>query len=84
MEDGLIGDREYKKKIGVPLTKTLYYKEYEKMTEVKDFRVIKVFSVNEYWAVLELELADGRKIRIHSMYFAEMQDRKFARQTSVL
>lgn len=73
---------EYRKKIGLPVTKKLVYVDMNnKRHEIKGYSIIKEYSIDEYWSILELDFADGyeEKIKIHSMYLKEMQNRKFRR-----
>ncbi len=71
---------ENRKKLNLPKTKQLVYvAPGNKLFYVKNFAIISEYNNNDYWAILELKFEDGSEIRIHSMFFKEMQDRNFIR-----
>ena len=71
---------DYRKKIGLPVTKKLFYKNYEGVYEIKDFFIVKEFKVSDYWAILKLKFDNHESVRIHSMFLKEMQKKKFDRK----
>lgn len=72
---------EYRKKIDLPVTKKLIYKDMKnKCHFVKSYSIIEEYNISDYWAVLELNFEDElQPVRIHSMFFSEMQQSKFKR-----
>lgn len=72
-----IQDAEFREKIGLTKYKPLYYKNRLGSFFVKGFRVIREFNENDYWCVLEIYLENYQTVLIHSMYFAEMQNKNF-------
>lgn len=75
---------DYRKKIGLPVTKKLIYKDMEnKCHFVSSYSIIKEYNLSDYWAILELNFKDGiQPVRIHSMYFLQMQNPNFKRELS--
>lgn len=41
------------------------------------FRVLQMFDITDFWAIIELETEDGYTVKIHSMYLKQMQSPKF-------
>ena len=72
---------DYRKKIGLPVTKRLIYKDMEnKCHFVKGYSIIKEFIISDYWSILEIYFEEELPpLRIHSMFFSEMQKSKFKR-----
>lgn len=71
----------YRKKIGLPVTKDLIYLDMQNKSHlVNGFKIIKEFNISDYWSVLELYFKNNiAPVRIHSMFFAEMQKPNFKR-----
>ena len=72
---------DYRKKINLPITKKLIYKDIDNKCHVVSYYIIiKEFNISDYWAVLMLFFEEELEpVKIHSSFFSEMQNPKFKR-----
>lgn len=77
-------DRDLRKLLGLPVTKALvYYKnprdESSKMN-VLEFRVVKIYEISDFWAIIEIVTDTGRNVKIYSAFLAHMQKPAFVKE----
>lgn len=77
-------DRDLRKLLGLPVTKALvYYKnprdESSKMNVLK-FRVVKIYEISDFWAIIEIVTDTGRNVHIYSAFLAHMQKPAFVKE----
>jgi len=70
-----------RKAVGLPVTKQLvYYKDKHDPSSVvfvHDYRIIDTYQITERWFVIEIYTEEAIKVRLHSVFFAEMQKPSF-------
>lgn len=70
-----------RKAIGLPIKKQLLYypnkTSADSVMKVEGYKLVEMYDISERWYTIELYLMDGSKVRIHSMYFIEMQKPSF-------
>ncbi len=70
-----------RKAVGLPITKQLiYYKnkiDPSSVVCVHAYSIIAAYQITERWFVIEIYTEEGKTIRIHSVFLAEMQKPSF-------
>lgn len=70
-----------RKILGLPITKQLIYykdiKDAKSVRNIKRYRIVKLYEITDRWATIEIELDDGEKVLINSMFLIDMQKPSF-------
>lgn len=74
-------ERYFRKALSLPVRKSIvYYKDKHDVstaTKVVSVKLLEMYDITYRWYTCEILLYDGSKVRIHSLYLAEMQKPDF-------
>lgn len=67
--------------LGLPITKQLVYysdtNDAKSVKKIKSYRIVKFYEITDRWATVEIELENGDKVLINSMFLMDMQKPSF-------
>ena len=70
-----------RKAVGLPITKQLIYyndkHDPSSIVYVLSYRIIEMYQITERWFIIEIYTEDGKTVRVHSVFLAEMQKPSF-------